>query len=118
MASSSNSGAEEGPLRFCGKTKPNDECSRWPYSEHGPEALSARERVEGDIHFGPSNYRGTNEPFLYWVCTVGAKGKANRWVKYTCGQPHPLYPGYVLRPASSNLSPRWLLESSFKAFIA
>lgn len=113
-----NSGAEGGQLKFCGKTKPAgaaQELSRWSYSDQGPDASSAQERVEGDIHFSPSNYRGTNEPFLYWVCTSGTKGKGNRWLRYNCGQPHPRYAGFVLRPQSGNLAPRWLREPSFKA---
>ncbi|KDN46763.1 hypothetical protein RSAG8_04143, partial [Rhizoctonia solani AG-8 WAC10335] len=96
-------GQEGGAIKF--KTKPpkfNEKAfSRWSYSATGPKSSTVSERTDGDIHFSPSNGIGTNEPFNYWVC-VGNDDKL-RWVDFSCGQPHPVYLGYVLKPVNGAL---------------
>ncbi|KAF8594995.1 hypothetical protein BDV93DRAFT_515350 [Ceratobasidium sp. AG-I] len=108
-------GATGGPLKFCGKNPAGaNPFSRWSYSTNGPDIASAHEHVEGDIHFSPSYFKGTNDPFLYWVCISGFKGKSSCWVKFNCGQQHPLHNGFVLTPQFLYETPR---EDEFrKAF--
>ncbi|CAE6451875.1 unnamed protein product [Rhizoctonia solani] len=89
--------------------------SRWSYSGKGPKNSVVDERTEGDIHFSPSNSTGTNEPFNYWVCVNTLRGL--RWVNFSCGQPHPLYPAFVLKPANvgNSAPPKWVKAASFRA---
>ncbi|KAH7335570.1 hypothetical protein B0J17DRAFT_720115 [Rhizoctonia solani] len=109
-------GANGGAIKF--KAKPADfnskAFSRWSYSMKGPKNSVVDEHTEGDIHFSPSNGLGTNEPFNYWVCVKTLRGL--RWVDFSCGQPHPLYPEFVLKAASaSSVPPKWVKLASFRA---
>ncbi|KAG8729900.1 hypothetical protein FRC11_007797, partial [Ceratobasidium sp. 423] len=110
-------GPNGGPIKFLSKPLGfNDRVfSRWSYGETGPSNAAVEGQTEGDIHFSPSNGRGTSEAFLYWVCVSTVRGL--RWVTYSCGQPHPTYPGFVLKPAvpRSSTPPKWIKEASFRA---
>ncbi|CAE6445791.1 unnamed protein product [Rhizoctonia solani] len=110
-------GAEGGAITFRSKpAKYNEKAlSRWSYSERGPKNSTANERAEGDIHFSPSGGIGTNEPFNYWVCVKNQDGL--RWVDFSCGQPHPLYKGFVLKPANKATKgpPKWVKAASYRA---
>ncbi|KAF8667485.1 hypothetical protein RHS04_09304 [Rhizoctonia solani] len=109
-------GPEGGAIKF--KSKPpkfnENAFSRWSYSTMGPKNSAVGERASGDIHFSPSNGIGTNEPFNYWVCSNTSHGM--RWVDFSCGQPHPLYRGFVLKPANAvtKVPPRWVKMSSYR----
>lgn len=68
----------------------------------------------GDIHFNPNTSVMQDDPFVTWVCVAGPDGK--RWWRYSAGQPHPGFKGYVLKPAQApKTPPRWVKEASFRA---
>ncbi|CCO37149.1 hypothetical protein BN14_11301 [Rhizoctonia solani AG-1 IB] len=104
------SGPEGGAIKF--RSKPpgfNEKAfSRWSYSATGPKNLAVDERTSGDIHFSPSNGFNTSEPFSYWVCVNTQRGM--QWVDFKCGQQHPLYEDFVLKPVNttSNAPPKWV----------
>jgi hypothetical protein len=90
--------------------------SRWSYSEDGTASQDVNERLEGDVHFSPTTqYTPDDEAFISWVCTLTPTGVL-RWVRFTAGQPHPQYAGYVFKPAQlPRAVPRWLKETSYKS---
>ncbi|QRV80000.1 hypothetical protein RhiJN_08015 [Ceratobasidium sp. AG-Ba] len=84
--------------------KENDPVRRWTFSEKpigslNASNLDATHRTPGDIHFSPSpEFPESGPEFVTWVAVRASETRV-QWIEWQEGHPHPVFTGYVLRPA-------------------
>ncbi|KAG9096073.1 hypothetical protein FRC07_010989 [Ceratobasidium sp. 392] len=102
----------------------DEQVHRWTFSEKplnslDSQALDATGRTEGDVHFSSlPQSRRSDPPFVTWV-VVRIRGTDLQWIQWQGRHPHPVFTGYVLKPAQlPRTKPQWIKKETWLKAVA